>query len=218
MLVQEVLWLFVVWAMTYWFIQKLFGFLFASAFPPHLHRGKRLPKLPILLASCPFLPFPLLRVVTATWLLHRGVGLAMEAFKEVDKRRIVSPKRLPKGFISLLGKGLQGTIMVIGLLSILAILGFNPSALLASASVGSLGLALFAQDVARNIVSSIIIFFDKPFNQGDTIVVKGLVGKVESVELRATRLRTPQNSIVYIPNTLLSNCIIENRAQPSHPK
>ncbi|MBL4623758.1 MAG: mechanosensitive ion channel, partial [Flavobacteriales bacterium] len=82
--------------------------------------------------------------------------------------------------------------------------------LLAGLGVGGLALALAAKESLENLLSSFTIFFDKPFVLGDTVKVGGVVGTVEKVGFRSTRLRTPEKSYVTIPNRKMIDAELDN--------
>ena len=150
----------------------------------------------------------LLKVVASSWLLYDVGGLIIDFF---SKKEGVADQHLHHALLALLGRMVQVATLVVGALIFLSKLGLDPKALLASTSVCSIGLALAAQDAARNIFSSVIIFLDRPFKKGDSIVAGSIVGEVEEIGLRATRLRTPHNGLLYVPNTLLANGQVESR-------
>ncbi len=61
--------------------------------------------------------------------------------------------------------------------------------LVAGVGIGGLAIALAAQDTLRNVLGSLMIFFDQPYRAGDRIVVLGHDGIVEQIGLRSTRIR-----------------------------
>ena len=83
-------------------------------------------------------------------------------------------------------------------------------AIFAGLSVGALALALAAQDTVKNFIGSITIFLDHPFEIGDFIAVGGVTGTVEEVGIRATRIRTLDQSLAYVPNGEIVNSNIDN--------
>ena len=103
-------------------------------------------------------------------------------------------------------------ILVIGSGAVYALTVFeiDLTAILAGLSVGALALALAAQDTVKNFLGSVTVFVDKPFKIGDYVKVNGVEATVESVGIRSTRLRTPDRSLVTIPNGELSNMTIDN--------
>jgi small-conductance mechanosensitive channel len=79
---------------------------------------------------------------------------------------------------------------------------FNVSAsqlLTASAALG-VAIGFAAQDVLKNIFGGILILLDKPFQVGDKINVGGTYGEVVSIGLRSTRITTPDDNLVSVPN------------------
>ena len=72
-------------------------------------------------------------------------------------------------------------------------------------------VVLAAKDTISNLFGSVTVLMDKPFHLGDYVVLeKGLEGTVEEVGFRSTRLRTPINSLVTLPNSVLANMAIDN--------
>lgn len=102
-----------------------------------------------------------------------------------------------KEVANLIIKMLYFIIVIIALLLILAHLGFNVSAIIASLGIGGLAVALAAKDIIANFFASLIISFDDSFNQGDWIEVAGIEGNVVETGLRKTTLRTFDNSLVF---------------------
>ncbi|NNE28992.1 MAG: mechanosensitive ion channel [Saprospiraceae bacterium] len=101
-------------------------------------------------------------------------------------------------------------IWSIGLIYILEFLDINVTALLAGISIGGLAIALAAKDTVKNFFGSIMIFLDRPFQIGDWIHFDDIDGTVEEVGVRSTRIRTFANSIVYVPNGLLADKVVDN--------
>ena len=89
----------------------------------------------------------------------------------------------------------------------------NISAWLAGLGIAGLAVSLAAQDSIKNVFGSITILMDQPFAQGDFVKMASFSGTVEEVGFRSTRLRTPEGSIVTIPNSEVANASIENLAR-----
>ena len=79
-------------------------------------------------------------------------------------------------------------------------------------ALGVLGLAvgLAAQDTFSNFISGIILLMDRPFRIGDWVQIGDEYGQVEGLTLRTTRLRTPDNESVAIPNAVVAGGEIKN--------
>ena len=88
--------------------------------------------------------------------------------------------------------------------------GIPLTTLLASAGVGGLALALAAQDTLKNILGSIMIALDKPYQVGERIAAKGYDGVVEEIGLRSTKIRLLTGHQAAIPNEEMARSDIEN--------
>src|SRR6202045_2856813 len=89
-------------------------------------------------------------------------------------------------------------------------LGFPAYSVLAGLGVGGLAVALAARDSLANLLGSMLIMIEKPFRVGHVIRVAGSEGTVEDVGFRSTRIRTPDNSLISIPNNSVVNATVEN--------
>jgi MscS family membrane protein len=89
---------------------------------------------------------------------------------------------------------------------------FKPPAQTLIAILASLGIALgFAsQDIFKNIFGGIMIIFDRPFQVGDKIEIGNYYGEVIKIGLRSTRIVTPDDSMVSIPNGDLMSKSVSN--------
>ena len=97
-----------------------------------------------------------------------------------------------------------------GLVYLLNNLNFNLTALIAGVSIGGLAFALAAQDTIKNMFGSLMIFIDRPFQIGDLVSLEGTLGTIEEVGFRSTRVRTPANSLVSVPNGKVVDMVIDN--------
>ncbi|MEO1203230.1 MAG: mechanosensitive ion channel family protein, partial [Pseudomonadota bacterium] len=89
-------------------------------------------------------------------------------------------------------------------------LGVNVAAALAGVGVAGIAIGFAAQDSVANVISGILIFWDKPFVVGDWIETEGEYGKVTNITLRTTRIRTPQNTYIVVPNKRIIDEVLEN--------
>ena len=112
--------------------------------------------------------------------------------------------------IPILKTFLNALVFVGGIISILNILSIPIVPLLTGLSIGGLAFALAAQDTIKNFFGTVMIFIDKPFLVGDWITCGDTDGSVESVGFRGTRIRTFRNSVIYVPNAILTNSPVDN--------
>lgn len=101
-------------------------------------------------------------------------------------------------------------VIIVGAVMAADQLGVNVTAALAGISVVGIALGFAAQDSIANIIAGILIFWDKPFRVGDFISTEGQYGQVRNITLRTTRIRTPRNTYVVIPNKRIIDEVLEN--------
>ncbi len=110
---------------------------------------------------------------------------------------------------------LKGTIIVIGFLIILSVLGISITPLLTALGVGGLAVALALQDTLANLFAGIHILMERSIRVGDFIKLEtGQEGYVEDITWRTTRVRMLPNNIVVIPNSKLSQSVVTNYYLP----
>jgi MscS family membrane protein len=141
------------------------------------------------------------------FLFLRLVDLAIYYVRELARK---TESTLDNQLVPILHTTLNVIVVIGGIIQILTLLEVNVTALIAGVSIGGLAIALAAQDTVKNLLGSLMIFADKPFQIGDLIKVKDVTGTVEVVGFRSTRIRTAGNSVVAIPNGTIANEIIDN--------
>ena len=110
---------------------------------------------------------------------------------------------------------LKATILVIGFLIILSVLGISIAPLLTALGVGGLAVALALQDTLANLFAGIHILMEKSIRVGDFIRLEtGQEGYVDDITWRTTRVRMQPNNIVVIPNSKLAQSVVTNYYLP----
>lgn len=104
----------------------------------------------------------------------------------------------------------RALIYIVAGFIIITELGFNLNGLVAGLGIGGVIITLAAQDTAKNLLGGLVIFLDKPFIVGDWIQIDNYEGTVEDITFRSTRIRTFENCIVNIPNSIIANSSIIN--------
>ena len=119
--------------------------------------------------------------------------------------------RLDDQLVPILNNFFTGLVLVLGFFRLLSLFGVDTTTLIAGATIGGLAFALASQDTVRNLIGTIMIFLDKPFHIDDWIEAGEVVGTVEKVGFRSTRVRAADTSIYQIPNSKLSEIVINNK-------
>jgi MscS family membrane protein len=110
-------------------------------------------------------------------------------------------------------------IFIIGILMVLKFaFHFDISNMLTGLSIIGAAVALALRESLENLIASFIIFFDKPFTQGDLVKVQNVTGNVEKIGLRSTRIRTDQKTYITVPNKQMVDSILDNLSLRSQLK
>ncbi len=156
------------------------------------------------LASC-----KLLSIMAAGWFLLRVTDMVgkimLRVFKDRDDDMIV-------GMVPVARKIVKALIVAIVVIFALQNMGMDVGSLLAGLGIGGLAFALAAKTTLENLLGGITIAFDRPFKVGDYIKVGSLSGTVEDLGLRSTRIRTPNRTIITVPNGQIVDSKVENYA------
>ena len=96
---------------------------------------------------------------------------------------------------------------------VIAIPGFTPGQLMSALGIGSVAIGFAFKDIFQNLLSGILILLSEPFKIGDDIIVNGMEGTVEDIQIRATFLRSPDGRRIVIPNaTVYTSAVTVNTA------
>lgn len=109
-------------------------------------------------------------------------------------------------------RSLKVLLAALGTISVLDIIGFDVTTGLAALGIGGIAIALGAQKTVENLVGGLSLIFDQPVRVGDFCKVGDIVGTIEQIGMRSTRIRTLDRTMVVIPNGDLSARVIENYA------
>ena len=101
-------------------------------------------------------------------------------------------------------------VLFIGLFVGLSALEINIGPVLAIIGAAGFVIAFALQNSLSNFASGILMLIYRPFDIGDMIQVAGTLGKVESMSLLSTQLRTPDNQLVIVPNNSVWGDVIIN--------
>lgn len=101
-------------------------------------------------------------------------------------------------------------IWVIGIIFLIDNLGYNVTTLITGLGIGGIAVALAAQTILGDLFSYFAIFFEKPFEIGDSITIGEQSGKVEKIGIKTTRIRTVSGDQLICSNSDLTNSRINN--------
>ena len=105
---------------------------------------------------------------------------------------------------------LKLSLFLIAILGVLSAWGYNTSTILAGLGVGGIAVALAAQKTIENLFGGISVIGDRPVLVGDVCRFGDRTGTVMHIGLRSTRIRTPERTIISVPNAQFAAMPLEN--------
>jgi small-conductance mechanosensitive channel len=119
------------------------------------------------------------------------------------------------GMTGLAQTSVRLTVLLLGGLVLLGVLGIEITPILTALGVGGLAVALALQDTLSNLFAGIHLLADKPIRVGDYVkIADDIEGYVVDVGWRSTRVRMLQNNVVVVPNKRVSESVITNYDLP----
>ena len=153
------------------------------------------------LNGLPSLIFALIFLLIGLFLVKQIMRIVRHAFERANMDRIMS------SFLRSVIKIVLYIILFVIVLSLLDVPMDSIVAVIASAGVA---VALALKDSLSNLAGGFIVLFSKPLKAGDTVEINGTVGKVEAINILYTRIITPDNTAVYVPNGVVAGNKIIN--------
>jgi MscS family membrane protein len=105
---------------------------------------------------------------------------------------------------------LKLSLFLVAILSVFSVWGYNTSTILTGLGVGGLAVALAAQKTIENLFGGVSVIGDRPVLVGDVCRFGDRTGTVMHIGLRSTRLRTPERTVISVPNGQFSSMALEN--------
>ena len=112
--------------------------------------------------------------------------------------------------IDLLAKALKAILWVVAVVLVLSNLGYNVSTLIAGLGIGGIAIAFALQNILGDLFASFAIYFDKPFQVGDYIIVDDDAGTVKHIGIKSTRIQSRQGEELIISNKELTEARVHN--------
>ena len=142
--------------------------------------------------------FYVLRIITA----FAGYAFTQGLSKDSNRQR----EKQARGILLIL----QVILWCGGILFLVDNLGYDITTLVAGLGIGGIAIALAAQTILGDLFSYLVIFFDKPFEIGDFIIVDDKLGSVEYIGIKTTHIRTLGGEQLIFSNTDLTNSRVHN--------
>jgi len=149
---------------------------------------------------------------TLMWIALIHVALSLFNQTLFARRTGTASRSVPKLFLDIV----RGFLVLVGTCIVLAsVWGVDLGNLFTALGVTSIVLGLALQNTLDNVMAGIALLFERPFESGDWIVVGDKRGQVIDVNWRSVRVRTRNNDVLVIPNSVLGKEILINQSQPT---
>jgi MscS family membrane protein len=145
-------------------------------------------------------------VAAVTWLLFRVI----DAFYGTAQGRLTAAGAAPRPTITLARRLMKSGVLLVMALLVLQLWGVNLTAALAGLGLGGVAFAFAARTSIENVFGGFYVLGDRVFRVGDFCKVGDVIGLVDDVTLYTTCLRTPDRTVVTVPNGTLLTARIEN--------
>jgi len=154
-------------------------------------------------------------VVCLAWFLIRFIHNISTDIVALRQQR---GEELDRSTLDAIAKLAQLSVLITTTLMVMQTLGFSISGLLAAGGIGGIALGFAAKDLLANFFGGLTIYLDRPFSVGEWIRSpdKEIEGTVEHINWRHTRIRTFNQTPLYVPNAIFTTIVVENPSRMTH--
>ena len=129
--------------------------------------------------------------------------------KVILEREILARRNLKRGMAASVSLTIRIVIMFFGAILALSFSGLDLGRISIIAGALSVGIGFGLQNVVNNFISGLILIYEKPVQEGDTVEVDKLLGRVSNIGIRSSTITTYDGAEVVVPNSnLISNQLI----------
>ena len=149
--------------------------------------------------------FSIVEILLIAFIITRVVNVVITWYGE--KR---AKKQMSEHILFVLKKVINAIIYLFTFLVILAVLKIDLSGIVVGLGVGGIAIAFALQNVLSDAFSAFSIYFDKPFEIGDYIVVGEYSGTVKKIGMKSTRVQLLQGEELVLANSVLTTSSVRN--------
>lgn len=151
--------------------------------------------------------FKVIEILLVAFAISRVLNVLIGWYAEKREKR---GKEISRHLLLVLKKMIQGTIALFAFLAILSAFHVDLSSVVIGLGVGGLAIGLALQNILGDIFSAFTIYFDRPFEVGDFIVLGEYMGTVKKIGIKSTRIELLQGEELVVSNRELINREIRN--------
>lgn len=138
------------------------------------------------------------------------VGIWLIRWTKNILKRVFERRQTEKTIASFVTSFVSISLTVLLVVISVSTLGVNTTSLAALLAAGGMAIGMALSGTVQNFAGGLMLLAFKPFKAGDFIEAQGHLGKVIEVNITATKILTPDNRVVILPNGVLSNGTINN--------
>ena len=138
------------------------------------------------------------------------VGIVLIRWIQNILKRMFDRRKTEPTIASFVSSFVSISLTVLLIIISVSTLGVNTTSLAALLAAGGMAIGMALSGTVQNFAGGLMILAFKPFKADDFIEAQGTMGKVIEVNITATKILTPDNRVVILPNGALSNGIINN--------
>lgn len=138
------------------------------------------------------------------------VAIILSRLARSAARKAFERARLEATLAKFFANIIRYLILLVAVLGCLSVFGIETTSFAAILGAAGLAVGLSLQGSLSNFASGVLLLTFRPFKVGDVVNVVGNLGTVDEIELFSTRLITPDNRLLILPNTSIFNNTIEN--------
>ncbi len=193
------------------FDDLIVGFLLGIKWPFFVYMGIYFSLKTLVLSNIIDLALEWLLVVFVAFYTVMGINSIISYYirKEVGKRE---NRENPEStsMIKFFGSILRFAVWIVATLMVLGNLGIEITPLIAGLGIGGVAIAIALQSVLGDFFSAFAIYLDKPFKDGDFLIIGKDMGTVKHIGIKSTRIQTLEGQELIVPNSEMTNTRINN--------
>ncbi|RLF42626.1 MAG: mechanosensitive ion channel family protein [Thermoplasmata archaeon] len=151
--------------------------------------------------------FSVIQILGIAFISTRVLNVLVEWYAE---SRAEKGKRLSEHLLFIFKKLIQAVVYIFAFLAILAAFNIDLTNVIVGLGVGGIAIALALQNILSDVFSAFSIYFDRPFEVGDFIVIGDYMGTVKKIGIKSTRIQLLQGEELVVSNKDLVNEKIRN--------
>ena len=152
--------------------------------------------------------FAVYKLLPAALIFVAGIFVVQIVTRLLEKA--FAKSKFDAAAVSLILSVIRVALYIVLALMTASSLGIDVTGVVALASVLTLAVSLSVQDALSNLIGGFTLLYTKPFSSGDFVEIAGQSGSVQEIGLTYTKLSTPDNKYVYIPNGAVTSAEIVN--------